>query len=321
MSGGRGPGDARRFVVGPPGVGMRLDVFVGQSAGVSAAAARRLIAAGAVQVNRGPAVKGAYLAAGTVIEIAADTDPAAAALPDWTIDVAVIHQDDAMIAIDKPAGMPSHPLRGGERGTAANGIIARFPECADASPDPREGGLVHRLDTATSGVLIAARSRDVWHFLRRELGNETCEKRYRCEVWGAPPQEGEVTTDIGRRGRRGRTVRTDGGRRPQPAQTRWTVVARRSGTAVIEVRLHAGRPHQIRAHLAAAGFPIVGDDRYGGRDPVSKVAHLPTEEGPTRGLRLHAASVRLTHPLTGELILIAAPLPHWTSWATGAPSE
>ena len=70
----------------------------------------------------------------------------------------MLREDDALVAIAKPAGVPSHPLAPGQLGTAANAIVARLPECADASPDPREGGLVHRLDTGTSGVLIAARA-------------------------------------------------------------------------------------------------------------------------------------------------------------------
>jgi 23S rRNA pseudouridine1911/1915/1917 synthase len=316
MSGDREPGDARRFVVGPAGAGIRLDTFVRRSAGVSTAVARKLIEDGAVHVNRRTALKGAHVTAGAVIEIGPHADPTAPALPDPTIEMVILHEDEALVAIDKPAGMPSHPLRAGELGTAANAIVARFPECAGASRDPREGGLAHRLDTGTSGVLIAARSRVAWEFLRGALVNIACEKRYVCEVWGTPPREGEMRMDIGRRGRRGRTVRTDGGRNPQAAQTRWTVVARRAGTALIEARLHAGRPHQIRAHLAAAGFPIVGDDRYGAGASGPAIPRPSAGEMPGRGLRLHAVSVRLSHPLTGASFLIAAPLPDWA--ITGA---
>src|SRR4029079_19818907 len=83
--------------------------------------------------------------------------------------VTVLQEDATLVAIAKPAGIPAHPLAAGQRGTAANAVVARWPECANASPDPREGGLVHRLDAGTSGVLIAARRAEVWSALRAAL--------------------------------------------------------------------------------------------------------------------------------------------------------
>src|SRR5204863_5937560 len=133
----------------------------------------------------------------------------------------------------------------------------------DASPDRREGGLVHRLDTGTSGVLIAARSAGVWPELRAALTEPGCEKTYLAEVVGAPAERGIETAPIGRVGRRGGRVRVGGGRQPQEAETAWEVIERRAATALVRVRLSAGRPHQVRAHLAAAGHPIVGDGKYG----------------------------------------------------------
>jgi len=288
-----------------------LDSFVGQRAGISATLARALIAGGGVCVDDHPAAKGMRLSAGAIVDVAPHVDPAAPVRPDHRVDVVVIYQDADLVAIDKPAGMPSHPLGAGEAGTAANGIVARFPECASASPNPREGGLAHRLDTATSGVLIAARSRVAWNGLRRALGADDCEKRYLCEVWGAPPAQGLMAADIGRRGRRGGIVRTDGGgRRPLPAETRWAVLLRGAETALVEARLHAGRAHQVRAHLAAAGFPIVGDDRYGGARPAA--ATEPSRPAATLGdLRLHAVSVRLRHPTTGAELVIESARPAW----------
>jgi 23S rRNA pseudouridine1911/1915/1917 synthase len=255
------------------------------------------------------------LRAGATVDIAPHGDPAAPVWPDQAVELVVIYEDPYLVAIDKPAGMAAHPLVAGEMGTAANGIVARFPECASASPDPREGGLGHRLDTATSGVLIAARSRLAWNGLRRALGDENCEKRYLCEVWGVPESEGRIAADIGRRGRRGGVVRTDGGgRRPLPAETRWTVLLRGAETALIEARLHSGRPHQVRAHFAKAGFPIVGDDRYGGvrtADATERLAPDRSGVGSRPGLRLHAVSVHLRHPMTGAELLIEAPHPAW----------
>ena len=211
--------------------------------------------------------------------------------------IAVLLLDEAFVAVDKAAGVPSHPQAAGETGTTANGLAARFPECASAAPDPREGGLVHRLDTGTSGVLIAARTAAAWASLRAALSQATCEKTYLAEVAGTPADVGESHAPIGRVGRRGARVRVDGGgRNPLPAHTTWEVIERRGETTLMRVRLTKGRTHQVRAHLAAAGHPIVGDDLYG--DGVGD-------------LRLHAAAVRFTHPDSGQEILIEAPPPDW----------
>ncbi|MEO7669984.1 MAG: RluA family pseudouridine synthase, partial [Polyangia bacterium] len=319
MSRARGQGDgggdavaARYLLVALADDGVRLDTFVGRGAGISATAARRLIEKGLVRVNGQNAAKGTRLSAGMSVEVAggAITQPIAGALvlPDPALSITVVYEDQNVVAIDKPAGIPSHPLRSGERGTAANALVARFPDCASASIDPREGGLGHRLDTGTSGVLIAARNRQAWLALRRSLGANDCEKSYLCEVWGRPAETGSIDAEIGRHGRRGRIVRVGGGgRQPRPAETSWRVLGWTARSALVEARLHAGRAHQVRAHLAAAGFPLVGDDRYG---TVEAVVAGSTSAGLPR-LHLHAAAVRFRHPVTGAILEISAPAPDW----------
>lgn len=324
-----GAADAR-FIVGVESGGQRLDAVVSAHLGVSRAAARRLIASGRVRVAGRAQPKGAVVAAGAAVTVTGEQGAGTGAaaerpVPDEPGAVAVVYRDDALLVIDKPAGMPSHPLRPGERGTAANLIVALAPECAAASPDPREGGLGHRLDTATSGVLIAARTRQAWVGLRAALGGPGCEKRYLAEVWGSPPDEqGHVDTAIGRRGRRGKTVRLDSGRNPQPAHTSWRVLERRGATTLVEARLHAGRPHQVRAHLAVAGFPIVGDDRYG-RDVPDQATGASRPAGAPVRLHLHAASVTLVHPATRALLTVSAPAPRWAQvhpgGAGGGPGD
>jgi 23S rRNA-/tRNA-specific pseudouridylate synthase len=117
---------------------------------------------------------------------------------------------------------------------------------------------------------------------------------------GAPPDAGVETAPIGRAGRRGGRVRVGAGRQPLAARTEWEVVERRGATTLVRARLHAGRAHQVRAHLSAAGFPILGDEVYG---------HGAGAAGAR--LRLHALSVALAHPTTGQPLLIEAPPPPW----------
>lgn len=296
-----------RFLVGDDEGGARADALLARHMGISVAAARRLVDAGAVRVDGRKAVKGTHLRPGASVEVTEGGGLArfTTVLPDPLLRLPVLFEDAHLVVVDKPAGVPSHPLREGELGTAANAIVAVWPECAMASLDAREGGLAHRLDTPTSGVLMAARSRPVWNALRRALAAAGCEKRYLCLVRGVPPDQGRIDADIGRRGRRGRKVQVGGGRNPQAAETRWTVVRRGEGHALVEARLHAGRAHQVRAHLAAAGFPIVGDDRYGEEAASGSGASAEV------GLRLHAASIDLVHPVTGAALMVEAPPPAW----------
>jgi 23S rRNA pseudouridine1911/1915/1917 synthase len=296
------------FRVEPDQAGARVDRFVASALpGLSGAAARRLVDGGAVQVDGRRAKKGTRLAAGQTVEIddargALEAPQARVVRADAALSILVLLVDEAFVAVDKPAGVPSHPQVAGETGTAANALAARFPECASASPDPREGGLVHRLDRGTSGVLIAARSAAAWSGLRAALSRADGEKTYLAEVVGAPADTGASDAPIGRVGRRGARVRTDGGgRNPLSAHTSWEVIARRDATTLMRVRLSKGRAHQVRAHLAAAGHPIVGDDLYGGG---------------AGELHLHAATVRFVHPTTGRDILVEAPPPAWARIAT-----
>jgi 23S rRNA pseudouridine1911/1915/1917 synthase len=290
-----------RVRVGDEQAGARVDHVVAAAIpGLAVARARRLVEAGAVRLDGRVARKGDRVAAGQTLELDEGTAAGAAAAgvePDAGVAVAWLHVDDALVAISKPAGVPSHPLQPGERGTAANALVARFPECATASADAREGGLGHRLDNETSGVLLAARSRAAWEALRAALRAPSCTKTYLAEVVGDPPQRGVETAPIGRAGRRGGRVRVGAGRQPLAARTEWEVVERRGATTLVRARLHAGRAHQVRAHLAAAGFPIVGDPVYG--------------EGGGLGLRLHAHTISLAHPTTGAPLLIEAPPPAW----------
>lgn len=299
--------------------GQRLDAFLCRRNLVeSAHAARRAIASGSVRVDGRPGKKGARLAEGQKVEltgpVTANVTPALAA----DVDLPVLYVDEQVVAINKPAGMPSHPLRAGEGASAVGALLARFPACSQASPDSREGGLVHRLDRGTTGVLIAARNREAWSEWRAAMAAADCEKTYRAEVVGhfptiAPgekdfvspgdkPNTLVVAVPIGRMGRHGAKVKLGGGRQPLPALTTVTLLEQRPDTALVEARLHRGRTHQVRAHLSYLGIPVVGDSTYGQSEPDPETPAL---------LHLHAASIVFRHPQTREPVRIEAPLPAW----------
>jgi len=306
---------ATRLVVDASEAGARLDVFLTRRQVVpSASAARRAVASGIIRVAGHKAKKGMHLQPGDVVELVEGCGQAVVLEPTPDLGLTVLYQDDDLLAVDKPAGIASHPLRAGDGPTVASALVARFPECATASPDAREGGLGHRLDLGTSGVLLAARSREAWHRLREALATSVCEKIYLAEVCGRFPFDEErelvlpgprpssfvVSVPIGRQGRRGSKVKLAAGRQPLPARTEITLLETRLGGALVEARLSHGRAHQVRAHLAYLGIPVAGDATYGRADDAT-----------CAGLHLHAWAVSIVHPITSKLLRIEAPLPAW----------
>ncbi len=305
--------------MGKAEAGLRLDAFlVRQTVVPSATAARRAIAEGIVLVGGRLGKKGSHLGEGQVVEIAVPIQDRVVPTPAAEVPLAVLYADDDLVVVDKPAGLASHPLRAGEGPSVAGALVAHFPECATASPDPREAGLVQRLDRGTTGVLVAARRRDVWPGLHNALAASDCEKTYRAEVVGRFPELGAgekdfvspgagpgtlvVAVPIGRVGRRGSRVKLGGGRQPLPAVTGVTLLEQRSTTALIETRLCKGRTHQVRAHLAYLGLPVVGDTTYG---------EAGENLDPPAALHLHAAAIVFKHPTSGQRLRVEAPLPDW----------
>jgi 23S rRNA pseudouridine1911/1915/1917 synthase len=280
--------------------GARLDQWLARALECSRREAQRLIGDGDVRVDGARAAKGMRVAAGAVVSVEhappRDRDKRPTPEPDAPLDV--LHLDDALVAVAKPAGIATHPLRAGERGTLANALVARFAECALVADDPREGGVAHRLDTETSGVVLAARTRAAWQSLRRAFSDGAVEKEYLALVAGAPPPHGSIDLPLAHAGRR---VRIAGDRDLDAleAVTEYETLARGDGVALVRARSSSGRMHQIRVHLAHLGHPLVGDALYGGPPPAAG----------TRGHFLHAAAVAFPHPSTGARTRVEAPLP------------
>lgn len=291
---------ATRFVCDADG--LRLDRFLAAHTG---ARTRRqtaaIIAAGAVRVNGRAARKGDRLQRGDVVEIdpCAHGDERPPAEPDLALRILV--EDDAVIAVDKPAGLPSVALTSHDRGTVANFLVAHAPETATAGHSPLEAGLAHRLDTGTSGVLLAARSAAAWCALRAQFTQRTVRKHYLAWVDGDVATAGVRREPIAHHPRRpsAMVVCPDPARaralRARPALTRYRPLARRGHATLLAVEISTGVRHQIRVHLAHAGHPVCGDSLYGG-------SAAPR-------LMLHAAALTLRHPIDGRPLSINSPPP------------
>jgi 23S rRNA pseudouridine1911/1915/1917 synthase len=282
----------------PPGAtGRRLDVVVGEVLGLSRARVKALFEAGAVRVDGRRPSKGDRAARGTHVEVElVEEAPALVAEP--ALPLAVLYQDAWLVAVDKPAGRPAHPLKPGETGTVANALVARYPEVAEAGEDPREGGLVHRLDIETSGVLLAARDRATWEAVRALFSRRAVDKRYWALVSGPIADEGSIELPLRHKGETRVEPAVNGGAAGREALSEFRVLRRAGELTLVEVRILTGVLHQVRAHLAAIGAPVVGDALYGGR----------AEPGLTRFF-LHARALELTHPSTHQPLRIESPLP------------
>jgi 23S rRNA pseudouridine1911/1915/1917 synthase len=217
----------------------------------------------------------------------------------------VVFRDRSLIVVNKPPGFVVHPGAGNPSHTLQNALLALDPQLALV---PR-AGLVHRLDKDTSGLLVVARTPEAHAALVASLAAREISRRYLAVCTGVMTGGGTIDEPIGRhRTQRVRmAVRRDG----RPALTHYRVVRRFRAHTEVAIELETGRTHQIRVHLAHAGFPIVGDRLYGGRRriPAGCTAALATELTAFPRQALHAARLALKHPATGREMRWEAPLP------------
>lgn len=282
--------------------GQRLDRVVALVTGRSRAEAAGLVDDGAVLVGGKPVTTRSHrVVEGDEIEMdVPDLPPEATLDADATVPVPVVHEDEHLLVIDKPAGLVVHPGAGQTSGTLVHGLLARYPEIRDVG-QPDRPGIVHRLDKGTSGLMLVARTDDAYETLVAMLAAREVERQYRTLVWGTVGSPtGMIDAPIGRSSRdRTRMAVTVTGK---PARTRYEVV--RTFHEPVEVtelrcRLETGRTHQIRVHLASIGHRVVGDGRYSGQRQS-----LPMERP-----FLHAERLGVDHPITDEPLVFTSPLP------------
>ena len=275
--------------------GERLDRIVAILLDVSRSVAATVIAAGGATVDGEVATTGKIrMEEGQ--EVAVNPDAIPVDVPpqaDASVVFGVVHEDEHIVVIDKPAGLVVHPGAGNEDGTLANGLLARYPEVEGVGERIRPG-IVHRLDAGSSGLLVVARTQAAADALIEQFVDHSATRAYLALVWGHPAApHGVIDAPIGRSRRDPlrMAVVADG----RWARTEYQVLDRFDTPAelsLLECRLETGRTHQIRVHLSSINHPLVGDPTYGQRRPKLQV------ERPF----LHAAELSFIHPGTGEQV-------------------
>lgn len=300
MTGGAAAAAHHAFAVDAEGE-PRLDLLIARRLDISRTQAATLIAGGHVRVG-GRAERASYRPrAGETVDVVIPPSPARSILPE-AIPLRIVFEDEHLVVVDKAAGMVVHPAPGNWTGTLVNALLGRGEALATGGSTER-AGLVHRLDKDTSGLLIVARTDVAHRRLSAALAERRIIRRYAAMSWGH--LDGDTLTvdrPIGRDPRdRKRMAVVQNGR---PARTDFVRLARFGSADLLRAHLHSGRTHQIRVHLASVGHPVVGDDVYrGGGD--RRLVELP----PRRHF-LHAAWLRLHHPITGAALDFRSPLPN-----------
>lgn len=296
--------------VGPAEQGERLDRFLAaHHTACTRSASSRLIRDGRVTVDGRIATKtGLSLGEGMHVIVRLPQAPVVDRSQPLT-PLAVVHEDDHLLVVNKPPGTVVHAGHGRPHGSIVDSLLARGTVLSSIGA-PERPGVVHRLDLGTSGLVLFAKTDAVHLALSSAFAERRIHKRYLALVWGHPRDlEGSVELHIGRSRtqRQKMSVRAPHGR---PASTRYRVIENLPALALLEVFPRTGRTHQIRVHLQALGHPIVGDARYGGRswrgvaDPFKRRALRDFDR-----LALHASDLALDHPATGEPLRLHAPLP------------
>jgi 23S rRNA pseudouridine1911/1915/1917 synthase len=285
------------FEAPPEAAGQRLDHFLaGREPFLSRSQVQRLMDKGLVLVNARQARPSLRLRAGDLIRMTVPP-PEEVALTPEAIPLDIVYEDEDLLVVNKPAGLVVHPAAGHYKGTMVNALLDHCPDLSGIGGYLRPG-IVHRLDKDTSGLLLVSKSDLAHQGLSAGLKDRRIKRKYLALVCGEVRSgQGLIDAPLGRDPKdRKRIAVVAGGRL---ARTHFLVKERFPGYTLLDVELETGRTHQIRVHLAYAGYPVAGDPVYGQRrNPLS----LP-------GQALHAYRITFNHPRTGELLTFEAPLP------------
>ena len=313
---------ARRAIIDDADAGMRFDLFLARrfapAEGWTRSAIQKMIAAGSITLNARTVKPGTRLKRGDRVEVR--TPPAVeTALAPEALPLEILYEDRDCIVLDKAPGMVVHPAAGWKQGTLVNALLHHCPDLSGIGGE-RRPGIVHRLDKDTSGAMVVAKHDLAFQRLAAQFKARSVRKEYLALVWGLMPKTaGAIDRPIGRhRSDRKKMSSIRALARVRAAQTEWRVEevfpsgasrGRFAHVSLLRLRLHSGRTHQIRVHLADEGHPVVGDPVYGpkpaafggqGVDPA--LARFPRQA-------LHAERLEFNHPLSGSAMKFAAPPP------------
>ena len=299
------PETSRQAVVPDAATGHRLDVVAAELfPGFSRSRLSEWIKSGRLRVDGAQARPRDPVFGGQVLDLQAELEDQTQAEPE-DIPLDVLHEDEHVLVVNKPAGLVVHPGAGNPSGTLVNALMFRYPEAAQLV----RAGIVHRLDKDTSGVMVVARTVQAQTALVEQLAARDVHRQYLAVVAGALVAGGTADFPIDRhpRDRLKMAVREDG----KEAVTHYRLRERFRAHTLLECRLETGRTHQIRVHMAHLKQPIIGDPLYGGS---LKLPRQATDElvAALRGFKrqaLHAEVLEFTHPVSGEPVRCSAPVP------------
>jgi 23S rRNA pseudouridine1911/1915/1917 synthase len=293
------------LVVPPEQRGQRLDRFLTSFLGShSRSQLQKLIADGLVTVDGRTAKANLTLRDGDRVRVELPA-AVAAEVASEELPLEILHQDDDLAVVNKPAGMVVHPAAGHASGTLVNALLHHLTGLSGIGGELRPG-IVHRLDRGTSGVMVVATNDSAHQELSRQFHDREVEKEYIALVWGVVQAGRRIDAAIGRdpSDRQKMSARA---KHAREAVTRITRAMPLPGLTLCQVAIHTGRTHQIRVHLSAIGHPVVGDSVYGGvhRRVAGDIRAVQRLERPF----LHAARLAFTHPRDGRRMEFTAPLP------------
>ncbi len=285
----------------------RLDAFlVSHERGVSRSTLQRLIVAGRIRVNANITKPGQKIKPGDRITMD-KPEPGPLMVGHEIVPLEVVYEDDALLVVNKPAGVVVHPASGNWNGTLLNGLLDHLQVNGKASglkPTNDRPGLVHRLDKETSGVMVVAKTDQAHRMLCSQFEEHTIVRTYDALVYGRPKDDqGTIHLAIGRDAIDGKKLSTNT-TKPHNAVTEFKVLQSFGRVASrLELTPLTGRQHQLRVHLASQGCPILGDQLYGG-PPVCQIPGIPIPR-----MMLHARMLTFRHPMSGQWVDFSSNLP------------
>lgn len=306
------PNGGHSFVVSKEQAGLRIDRFLaGVLPDFSRSHLTKLIKEGLILVNAKPVKPSYEIRADDLVTVGTGAAEPENSLTPEPMALDILFEDEDLLIVNKPPGLVVHPGAGHSEGTLVHGLLAHSPRLA-VQGSPLRPGIVHRLDKDTSGAIVVAKSERAYLNLIKQFKERSVKKQYFALVYGCPRENrGEIASLLGRHptDRKKIAVLKKGGRE---AVSKWRVEKNWGEAALLLVAIETGRTHQIRVQLSHIGYPVVGDETYGGGKRRAKnIKAAPVHElllGAGHQM-LHAARLEFAHPVTGEKISAEAPLP------------